>query len=309
MPIFNSLAVAFALVKKCMNPESSFDANTLAPNSILINTGEGPILSTYQRNTSIFINNQGLSFDGSFDVPPMATSLCTKQLPESDLSFKPQLIPSESYDPNHVRIKPRARDVDSYVVDKTINNAKISDDIMQKWLEQGYNEVSGIELAKNTRKRSNVLHNQGYTDQCGGGVREGIYLTYGNEEYSDSGEIRRGLNRYSKKAFGKARNTGDERLSHDICFRKFNWEQAGFVDEDGNCTLTKEMIPAGAIVIYDGGYSFNDAKKPAEQQCGHIEVSDGNGHGYSDLTTTLLSNHGRRRAPKEIWIPVLDIPS
>ena len=61
--------------------------------------------------------------------------------------------------------------------------------------------------------------------------------------------------------------------------------------------LRKEDIPAGVIVIYGSGYVSGDTR-------GHIEVSNGKGQGYSDLTTTLLQNHGRSKKPVEVWIPV-----
>jgi hypothetical protein len=144
------------------------------------------------------------------------------------------------------------------------------------WKQQGYNEEKGKQLAANTKKRSEALKAEGVTRQCGRGVRLGLNDTFygGSTHYA---------------GFGYANQTGDTDLCHDKNLKK--------IDVSG-MHLSKEDIPAGVIVIYQSYSSGQDKDK------GHIEVSDGNGHGYSDLTTTLLQNHGVRKEPKEIWIPV-----
>lgn len=158
---------------------------------------------------------------------------------------------------------------------ETINNKKIVN--LDWWKAQGYNEEKGKALAINTKKRSNSLRAQGISGQCSRGVREGINDAF----YS-------GKPHYS--SFGQARLTGEKYLSKDQNFKK--------IDVSG-IKLTKNNIPAGVVLIYGPGYSNSKIN-----HCGHIETSDGNGHGYSDVTTTLLQNWGRHREPIEVWIPV-----
>lgn len=153
-----------------------------------------------------------------------------------------------------------------------ISNKKVAN--LEWWKEQGYNEEMGKKLAENTKKNSDSLRSQEITGQCGKGVRLGINETFGTK-YEN---------------FPQARLTGDEILKNDKHFKKI---------DISDIKLDAKNIPAGAIIIYGAGYSSGK-----NSHCGHIEVSDGNGKGYSDLTTTLLSNYGRHRAPKEIWIPV-----
>lgn len=145
------------------------------------------------------------------------------------------------------------------------------------WKAQGYNEEKGKQLAANTKRHSDDLYRRGIKGECGQGVRKGIQDTFYN-----------GATVW--KSFGQARLTGDKYLSKVPHLKKINVE---------GMNLSKNDIPAGAIVIYDAGYS-----RSSKSYCGHIEVSGGNGHGYSDLTTTLLQNRGAKKVPKEIWIPV-----
>lgn len=166
------------------------------------------------------------------------------------------------------------------------------------WKAQGYNEEAGKRLAANTKKRSDELFNAGITGQCGMGVRGGINDTYygGN---NNTLKVETGANGKKKaryegsqhyQSFGYAKDTGTSYLSQDSHLKK--------IDVRG-MHLTKNDIPAGAIIIYEAGYSSG-----SNSHCGHIEVSDGNGHGYSDYTSTLLQNYGARKEPKEIWLPV-----
>ncbi len=142
------------------------------------------------------------------------------------------------------------------------------------WQKLGYNESKGQALLQNGKRWSDLAQSQGVKAQCGGYVRRALNDTYGT----------------NFTRFGKACNTGDDYLSKMPQLKK--------IDVSG-LNLKPTDIPPGAIVIYPPGYS-NGAGKT----CGHIEISDGNGAGYSDVKTHLLSNWGRERKPQEIWIPV-----
>ena len=153
-----------------------------------------------------------------------------------------------------------------------INNNTVKN--ISWWKAQDYNEEKGKKLAECAIRHSNSLESRGVTDKCGRGVRESVNIAfYGGAEHHKA----QGLD---------AKDFGNKYFVHDTNFKKINVE---------GLHLSKNDIPAGAIVIYEH-YSGNPS--------GHIEVSDGNGHGYSDLKTTLLQNHCKRREPKEIWIPV-----
>ncbi|MBR1908094.1 hypothetical protein IJ818_04070 [bacterium] len=142
------------------------------------------------------------------------------------------------------------------------------------WQQLGYNEEKGKQLLSNGKRWSDLAQSQGVKAQCGGYVRRALNDTYGT----------------SFTRFGKACNTGDDYLSRMPQLKK--------IDVSG-LHLKPTDIPPGAIVIYPPGYSSG-----AGTTCGHIEISDGQGSGYSDLKTHLLSNRGQRREPQEIWIPV-----
>ena len=138
------------------------------------------------------------------------------------------------------------------------------------WKEQGYNEEKGVALAK--KAKSNVL-SKSHT-QCTLYVRKAINKAF-KTHYT---------------AFGNnAWEVGKNILANDKNFKKIDVDMSKIQPED---------IPAGAIVIYPSrGYSNHKA--------GHIEISDGEGHGLSDFKSkSLCQNRGNRRNPAEIWIPV-----
>lgn len=142
------------------------------------------------------------------------------------------------------------------------------------WQKLGYNESKGQALLQNGKRWSDYAQSQGVKAQCGGYVRRALNDTYGT----------------NFTRFGKACDTGNDYLSQMPQLKKI---------DVSNMKLKPSDIPPGAIVIYGPGYSNG-----AGRVCGHIEISDGNGSGYSDLKTHLLSNWGQRREPQEIWIPV-----
>lgn len=145
---------------------------------------------------------------------------------------------------------------------------------MNFWKKQGYNEEKGTLLAKKAKSkaRSKSQH------QCAAYVRKAINKTFYSNEKEEH---------YS--SFKKACVVGDEFLANDKNFKKINVDMS---------KIQPEEIPAGAIVIYPSrGYSSHSA--------GHIEISDGEGHGISDFKSkSLCQNWGKRKDPAEIWIPV-----
>ena len=158
---------------------------------------------------------------------------------------------------------------------------KITDDI-QWWLDQGYDPEKGKRLCEATKRHldSNPIQANGkraVRGQCVGYVRKGINDAFydGNLHYT---------------TFGKAHLCGETYLSKDPNFKKIT----GINMAD----INPGTIPEGAIVLYYPGYS-NSA---ASQVCGHGEVSNGQGKGYSDCLTFLKNNNKQRI--KEIWIPV-----
>jgi len=161
----------------------------------------------------------------------------------------------------------------NYSSSLNISNSAVKN--LSWWKAQGYNEEKGKRLASKTKIRSDALHNKGITGQCGQGVREGINDAFYN-----------GATHHAPMGLA-AKNFGSRYFVNDKNLKKINVE---------GLHLTENDIPAGAIIIYEH-YSKNPA--------GHIEVSDGNGHGLSDFTSKrLFYNNGVRREPKEIWIPV-----
>lgn len=225
---------------------------------------------------SMFLNTNNFNFQNPFSFQN-TPSLMTNYSNPASLSFGTDVfVKSSSVKPTAVQPAVVSQPVktQSYKASNFNNNSVVN---LSWWKAQGYNEEKGKELAANTKKHSDALKAQGITAQCGRGVRLGINDTYYN-----------GSLHYER--FGQARLTGDVTLSNDSNFKK--------IDIQG-LNLSKEDIPAGAIVIYDSGYSNGKYS-----YCGHIEVADGNGHGYSDFTSTLLQNRGVRKEPKEIWIPV-----
>ena len=146
---------------------------------------------------------------------------------------------------------------------------------MTWWKAQGYNEEKGSTLANAARRKYNGLGANGRAQgNCVGIVRQVI-----ND-----------VNHTNYKRFGQARNIGHEYLCNDPNFKKIVVDMSQLKASD---------IPPGAIVLYPSGYAGGPLS-----YCGHGEIAGGNGFGYSDVKTTLLSNHGKRRNPCEIWIPV-----
>lgn len=135
------------------------------------------------------------------------------------------------------------------------------------WVAQGFDVEKGKALSDWMVNRVNGLKEK-FTGNCVGIVREGINAIFYNGE-----------THYTR--FGKACNVGRDFLSSDSNFKKISPEG-----------ISPSDIPAGAIIIYGPGYS---TKNPT---CGHGEVSNGQGRGYSDGVTRIKSNI------QEIWIPV-----
>ena len=232
-----------------------------------------PGVPTFGTNTSNFINTP-LTFDRQpiqYNTPVFTSNISLGSVDTFERSATTQTRQTTSTHKTHKTSSKTTKATAS----ETINNKKIVN--LDWWKAQGYNEEKGKALAINTKKRSNSLRAQGISGQCSRGVREGINDTF----YS-------GKPHYS--SFGQARLAGEKYLSKDQNFKK--------IDVSG-IKLTKNNIPAGVTLIYGPGYSNSKIN-----YCGHLEVSDGNGHGYSDVTTTLLQNWGRHREPIEVWIPV-----
>ena len=164
------------------------------------------------------------------------------------------------------------------VISSEISNKNVSN--LQWWKDQGYNEEKGLEFASVAKEVSDKMHAAKSESGCGTGVRKSVNEYF----YSDEKE------HYSGGWYANV--VGSKYLSIDKNFKK--------ITIPSDMSLGPNDIPAGAIIIYDLCYSDSEASA----KYGHIEVSGGNGCGYSDVTTTLLSNRGRERKPKEIWIPV-----
>lgn len=148
------------------------------------------------------------------------------------------------------------------------NNSDVKN--IQWWKSLGYNPQKGKELMNYMRG-----HVTGFKGNCVGVVREGInHVYYGGQEHY--------------KRFRKACNVGKEFLSTDKNFRK--------VTGLNLANLDPKDIPEGVIIIYGPGYS---RKHP---ECGHGEVSNGQGRGYSD-GITYIKNSGKQKI-QELWIPV-----
>ena len=197
-------------------------------------------------------------------------------LPSFDFS-QTSLLSNSSYNFSGISKSNSTYSGDTFTRTSTISTSSFSNNAVKNlswWKEQGYNEEKGKQLAANTKKRSDALKAAGIKSQCGRGVREGVNDTFYNGKEHHVGQD------LAAKVFG------DRYFANDKNLKKINVR---------GMNLSKEDIPAGAIIIYEN-YSSNPA--------GHIEVSGGNGHGYSDFTSTLLQNHGIRKEPKEIWIPV-----
>ena len=203
-------------------------------------------------------------FDYKFQTPPLVNPLSST--PKlTNLSY----LPMDTFEMSSANKVSKAS---ATLSSKNIaNNSSID---LSWWKAQGYNEEKGKKLAAQTKKYSDYLYRKGIKSQCGKGVRHGV-----NEAFYN-GVVHHKPQNLDAKVFG------DKYFAYDDNLKKINVK---------GLKLTKYDIPEGAIVIYEK-YSKNPA--------GHIEVSDGNGHGYSNLKTTLLQNHGQYKQPKEIWIPV-----
>lgn len=153
---------------------------------------------------------------------------------------------------------------------------------IQWWIDKGYSVEKGKKLCTAVKKHLDanpIMSNGKRRDrgQCVGYVRKGINDAFygGKEQY---------------KSFGKAYLCGQEYLKTDKNFKQITGVDLSQIDPAD--------IPQGAVVLYARGYS-NSA---ASQRCGHGEVSNGNGRGYSDCLTYLKNNNKQRIV--EIWIPV-----
>lgn len=152
---------------------------------------------------------------------------------------------------------------------------------IQWWIDRGYNPQKGQKLCAATKRHldANPIMSNGkrkITGECVGFVRKGINDAFYN------GEIH-----YPQ--FGKAYLCGEEYLSKDKNFKKLTG-----IDMS---QINPADIPEGAIVLYNPGYSSGKGS-----YCGHGEVSNGNGQGYSDVLT-YLRNSGNKTI-REIWLPV-----
>ncbi|MCM1339996.1 MAG: hypothetical protein NC191_10030 [Muribaculaceae bacterium] len=141
---------------------------------------------------------------------------------------------------------------------------------IQWWKDLGYNPQRARQLMNYMRG-----HATGFKGNCVGVVRQAINKVY----YG-------GATHYAR--FGKACNVGRDFLSKDKHFKKV----AGV----NLAKINPKDIPEGVIIIYGPGYS---RKHP---ECGHGEISNGSGRGYSD-GITHIKNSGRQTI-KELWIPV-----
>ena len=164
-----------------------------------------------------------------------------------------------------------------------VDNSKLlsSTKNLQWWIDKGYNPEKGEKLCNAVKRHldANPIQTNGkraIRGQCVGFVRKGINDAFYN-----------GKMHYS--SFGKAYLCGQEYLKNDS-----NFKQLTGVDMS---QINPSDIPKGAIVLYARGYS-NSA---ASQRCGHGEVSNGNGKGYSDCLTNLKNNDKQRII--EIWLP------
>ncbi len=137
------------------------------------------------------------------------------------------------------------------------------------WLDKGYNPDKGKALLDYARPRAT-----GFRGECVGYVRKAINNVYynGNTHY---------------KQFGKACNVGRDFLTSDRHFKKITGVELA--------NINPKDIPEGVFIIYGPGYS---KKHPT---CGHGELSDGNGRGYSDGITNI-KNAGHQKI-QELWIP------
>lgn len=149
---------------------------------------------------------------------------------------------------------------------KTLSSTKN----IQWWVNLGYNKQKGKELMNFMRPKAT-----GFNGNCVGVVRQAINHVYYN-----------GAKHYTQ--FGKACNVGRDFLSTDSNFKKVTGVDLA--------SINVKDIPEGVIIIYGPGYS---KKHPT---CGHGEISDGNGKGYSD-GITHIKNEGNRTI-KELWVPV-----
>lgn len=277
---------------------TSFENNLMFTNPFM---GEYQTFMPLQNNVSIF------GFNGDMNYMPLQTNIFSNSnLYLNSTTYNSTFTTPANYQmtatptfssPSQSVSKP-SKEVKTHGSAKTnLNDAEISNKgikNLQWWKDLGYNEENGLALARNVKKRSDELHAAGVKSQCAMGVRGGINDTYYNgsdvklKTYYDNGKLKakyEGTQHY--KGFGKAKDVGDNFLSKDMHFKK--------IDISG-MELSADDIPAGVTVIYED-YSGN--------KCGHIEVSGGNGHGYSDFTSTsLFRNNGKDRKPKEIWIPV-----
>lgn len=153
---------------------------------------------------------------------------------------------------------------------------------LQWWIAKGYNPTKGKKLCAATKQHldANPIMSNGkrkVRGQCVGYVRKGINDAFygGSEHYSN---------------FGKAYLCGEKYLSQDKNFKKLTGVNLA--------QINPADIPEGAVVIYNPGYTNSKLGKI----CGHGEVSNGNGQGYSDCLTRL-KNSGRQSI-REIWLPV-----
>ena len=149
------------------------------------------------------------------------------------------------------------------------------------WTDLGYNPAKGNRLCAATKvhldNNPRINGKRKITGQCVGFVRKGINDAFYNGEQHYT-------------TFGKAHLCGETYLSKDKNFKKLTGIDLS--------RMNPADIPAGCVVLYYPGYS-NSA---ASQVCGHGEVSNGQGMGYSDCLTYLKNNNKQRI--KEIWIPV-----
>ncbi len=151
---------------------------------------------------------------------------------------------------------------------------------IQWWIDKGYNPQKGQKLCAATKKHldSNPIMSNGkrkISGECVGFVRKGINDAFYN-----------GSEHYAR--FGKAYLCGEQYLSKDKNFKKLTG-----VDMS---KINPADIPEGAVVLYNPGYSSGKGS-----YCGHGEVSNGNGKGYSDVLTNL-KNSGNKTI-REIWLP------
>lgn len=152
---------------------------------------------------------------------------------------------------------------------------------IQWWIDKGYNPQKGQKLCAATKRHldSNPIMSNGkrkITGQCVGFVRKGINDAFYN-----------GTTHYTQ--FGKAYLCGEQYLSKDKNFKKLTGIDMA--------QINPADIPEGAVVLYNPGYSNGKGS-----YCGHGEVSNGNGKGYSDVLTNLR-NSGNKTI-REIWLPV-----